>query len=398
LAKGFSAPQEYGTAYAKPRIPKFLSRAVIALVALLTATLAFAYFVAFVGVDSKVWTHHWYPQGLEVLPGGFQGNGLGGKTVRRAYQSPLNGVSVSGFVTMALTTLLLVNHLFRRGPAPGPVDRLLAKAADSRRKLPRVVPFLAPAVLMVFAVGCLVNYLSAPVHFRVDPRSAIQQLSIDQIMGRDLSQTGSFIFGKGIGGAVTVTVLTPSLVREMNRKGVKISVREGPLEYQIPGARPLVLLVALILLAVCGRCGQIFGWHTHRSIFRGSLAVLAFGILTGYVVAWLVSSQAGVLTKDGDVNALWMVQFVPFAVAGIAVLAVIHRKVENLDLPAEARLGCLVLFITAGAVIPLGSYFLSDASSGSLAALWVFVYAGLSALLGLLVRVDPSPGCQERCP
>ena len=177
-----------------------------------------------------------------------------------------------------------------------------------------------------------------------------------------------------------------------------MGAKEGPREYQIPGALPLVLMAALMVWAVLARCGWFFGWNREKSVYQGSRVLLAFGILNGYVVAWLVSSQAGVLDGDGHVNALWIVQFTPFAVAGIAVLAAIHHKVENLDLPLAARQCWFGLFILAGAAMPLGSYFLSNASNGSPAALWVFVYAGLAALLGMLTRVDPPPGCRERHP
>jgi hypothetical protein len=345
-----------------------------------TAALTFYYFVGFVGLESKVRVPYTYP-GVPAGPvgGPFNLQGHGERTVWRTYQSPHNGVGVAGFITMALATLLLANRLFRRRAGTGPVDRLLAALARRRCKATRILPFLLPAALMVFALAWIASYFSAPVRFHFNAREAVRQLSTAGIRGWDLSQTGPFVFGEGVGGQVKVARLTPSLVRELNRNGMRIGGKEGPREYQMPGALPLVLMAALIAFALLGR----------RTRVRCTL--LPFGILNGYVVGWLVSSQAGVLDGDGTVNLFWMIHFGPFGAAALAVLAVIHYKVETLDLPVESRQGWMSLFLLAGAAMPLGSYFLSNASKGSPAALWVFLYAALSALYVMLARLDSPP-------
>jgi hypothetical protein len=342
--------------------------------------MTFYYFVGFVGQDSKVRVPYTYPgfQG-PAIQGGFNLKGHGGKTVWNTYQSPYNGVMVAGFLTMAFSSILLLNRLFQRRVGfgiLGPMDRLLAALSRSRVRLGQFIPFLLPAALMVFAFNCIVSYIATPIHFHLDAREAVRQFSAASIRGWDLSQTGPFVFGEGIGGQVRVALLTPSLVRELNRNGMRIGGKVGPREYPIPGALPLAGMAGLSLWVLLGR-------HP-----RTRHAILAFIILNGYVVAWLVSAQSGVMGINGDVDFQWVFHFVPFAFAAIVVTTVILRKVQDNGLPLDARQGWTSLFLLAGAAMPLASYLLANATKGSPAGLWVFVYTALSALFVLLARLE----------
>jgi hypothetical protein len=374
----------------RPFSPSMLNRILTALLLFVTAASTLAYFIGFVGLDSKVRVPYTYP-GLPGSSGGiFDLKGHGEKTVWRTYQAPQNGISVAGFLAMAFSSLLLLNRLFRRQGGRGPVDRLLGALARRRSKAGVIVPFLLPAALLAFSIACLSSYVFTPVHFHLDPREAARELSAAGIRGWDLSQTGAFLFGKNVDGQVQVALLTPALVRELDRKGMKIGGREGPREYPIPGVLPLAMMAALSGWVFIGRFTLSPRKERGGPVKHAVRTFLAFGILNGYVVAWLVSAQAGVLDRDGAFDVSWLFHFGPFALAAAAVLAVIHRKIQSPDLTLESRQGWMSLFLLVGAAMPLGSYFLSNASKGSPAAFWVFLYAGLSALYALLARLSPA--------
>ena len=367
-----------------------------ALLLFVTAASSLAYFIGFVGLESKVREPYTNP-GLPGSSGGpFNLQGHGEKTVWKTYQAPGNGVSVAGFLTMALSSLLLLNRLFRRRGGRGPVDRLLGTLARCRSKGVGVVPFLLPAALLAFSIALVANYLFAPAHFHLDARKAARQLSAAGIQGWDLSQTGPLVFGKSVKGEVQVALLTPSLVRELDRNGIRIGGKAGAREYQIPGGLPLVLMCTLIAWSLFGRLTRTSRKERNGQVKHAARVLLAFGILNGYVVAWLVSAQAGVL-RDGAVDLFWMFPFVPFAFAAAAVLAVVYRKVQDPLLSLESRQGWMSLFLLVGTAMPLASYYLSNASDGSPAALWVFVYTALSSISVLLARLGPA-GQREGIP
>lgn len=375
-----------------------LARVPVALAMILTLVQSFYYFVAFIGLDSKVYVPHTYPGVPAAPPGYFDLQGLGQRTVIRIYESPLNGVCVVGFLVMALATLLLFNRLLRRRDGTGPVDRALVAVAGHRGQFGRLSSFLVPVVVVLAMLGWGVHIVATPTRFHLDASAAIKGFEADQVHGWDLAQTGPFVFGQGATGAVQIAVLTPSLVREMNRHGVQIGGREGPREYQIPGLLPLALMAALSLVGFSRWRSPTRHHDVERSAGLRARVLAAFGIRHLYVVAWLVSAQAGALDRDGRADLLWIVHLLPFVVASMAVLAVIHHKLENLDLPRAATQGWAGLFFLVSTAMPAGNYWLANAAVGSPAALWVCVYTELSALVWLFAGSWPLASSAEPHP
>jgi len=329
--------------------------------------------------------------------------------VHTPYWSGRYGFETAVSLAMALAALLLLNRSLRRRNGRGPIDGLMIALSGRQGRAGRVTGIILPAAVLCFAGVCTVRYLTMPVHFYRDARQAAQHFLQDGVRGWELAQTGPYLFGEGRTGVVDVTILTPSLVREMRKTNPKQQIGgHGPYqfdpsegyrspaepdprrEYQIPGVLPLALLLALCIWAVWAKGARRPAGGASFDEY-GARALLGYGVLNLYVVIWLVSAQMDPLVPGGAVKGEWKTFMALFMFTAVPVLAVAYRKVESLALPFAARQGWFSLFFLVGVALPLGSYFTANAAKGSPAALWVFVYVGLSALYWLLARPRPVP-------
>ena len=96
-----------------------------------------------------------------------------------------------------------------------------------------------------------------------------------------------------------MALLTPSLVRELDRNGMKIGGKEGSSRIPDPWGPSSGADGSPLRLVLIGRLTRSSRKERNGPVKHAARALLAFGILNGYVVAWLVSAQAGVLAGTG---------------------------------------------------------------------------------------------------
>ncbi len=102
----------------------------------------------------------------------------------------------------------------------------------------------------------------------------------------DIVVNSDWIYGVSSDGQTThIARFSPTLYRAMDHAGIDIGIVKYPMQFPVPGALPILLLIGLCAVAMFAGRTRDNPW-TARSF-------LGFALLNLYVVFWLVSAQIG---------------------------------------------------------------------------------------------------------
>lgn len=308
-------------------------------------------------------------------------------TRRTTVPANSNGIAFAAGVMLCLAGLLALNRATPGQPREGGlVDRGLARIGVFGARTIGAVP-------AVVALGAMVwlGYLAiarTDVHWSAD---AAAEAFKREVSGFDLAVTGNVMYARASEGSVVhMAHFTPALVRALDRVEFGVGGRVRASEYPLPGVVPLLAFAGLAGFAfVNRRRGTWRPVSSEEPDTMAARAFLLFALVNLYVVAWIVSGQSGVMFGKDSLHPDWIIPMLSLAPAGVAVIAVIHRKIEANQLPYATRRNWLSLYFAISLASPLWTYYFTDIEPGSPALLWLLAYTAAGAACWLAIEPDP---------
>lgn len=321
---------------------------------------------------------------------------LGTRMKLQSEAAQTNGMDFALGINLVASGLLALNRgLRRRDGSGGPIDQMLA-LRWAFGKVPGDAAWpLAAVILFVIATGWLGYQALARTQFHFSPAVAAEAFRKDANF--NLYLTGNLIYGVTADGKTThIAHFTPMMVRALDRNQTSVFSPLRPREYPLPGVLPVAVLLTLAFVALQRkrREARVQQGEPQQPDIATARALLIFGLVNLYVVAWLALGQrnslfmdtrffqAGVIDPDGLVNAMLLL------VASGAVLAVVYRKIEEKRLPLATRLGWTWFYFAASLSAVAWSYGFSNAAPGSPVLLWILLYLAAGALCWFTIHPE----------
>lgn len=284
---------------------------------------------------------------------------------------PGNAISLAAGVTLLLVALLALNRGWRNGPrTSGPVDRGLGWLSGTAARAAR--PFAAAVAILAFAWFANLSVRHSTFHF--DPTQAARAFKQD-VSGLSIRVIDRYVYGLALDEeTMHLAAFGPTMVRAFEREGVGYGYLKPRFEFPLPGVIPLLCLV--LLCAMTARHRMQDKAATMPGIF------LAAGLLQGYVLFWLTSTQS-------SFDPWWVQAAIPLSLAQLVLLASIHRKICEAALPPSQLAGWISCYFATSILILALAYRVSGAPLLAPAMLWLTPYASLLALLWWLLLPRP---------